>query len=72
MFSTNFGKSLLSAYVFPQCYAAVADRLDSVAFKEVIVVDIGSWTEAGARVVIGRRVLYNVNKVKKYLNEIAE
>ena len=29
--------------VFPQCYAAVADRLGSFR-REVLVVDIGSWT----------------------------
>lgn len=29
--------------VFPQCYAAVADRLPSFA-KKTLVVDIGSWT----------------------------
>lgn len=29
--------------VFPQCYAAVADRLGSFR-REVVVVDIGSWT----------------------------
>lgn len=29
--------------VFPQCYAAVADRLGSFQ-REVLVVDIGSWT----------------------------
>ena len=29
--------------VFPQCYAAVADRLGSFR-REVVIVDIGSWT----------------------------
>ena len=29
--------------VFPQCYAAVADRLGSFK-REVVIVDIGSWT----------------------------
>lgn len=28
--------------------------------------------EAGARIVIGRRVLYSVSKVQKYIEKIAE
>lgn len=35
--------SLKRVSVFPQCYAAVADRLSTYK-KKVIVVDIGSWT----------------------------
>ena len=35
--------SLERVSVFPQCYAAVADRLSTYK-KKVIVVDIGSWT----------------------------
>lgn len=33
-------------------------------------VDIG--TAAGARITIGRRVLWNVSKIRKYLDDMAE
>ena len=34
---------VLNAFVFPQCYAAVADKLSTYK-RKVLVVDIGSWT----------------------------
>lgn len=33
-------------------------------------VEIG--TAAGAKIVIGRRILWNVSKIRKYLDEISE
>lgn len=33
-------------------------------------VDIG--TAAGAKIIVGRRVLWNVSKIQKYLDELAE
>lgn len=41
--NTRYSVCIERVSVFPQCYAAVADRLGSFQ-KEVLVVDIGSWT----------------------------
>lgn len=40
---TRYNIKIVNAVVFPQCYAAVADRI--VSFKKrTLIVDIGSWT----------------------------
>lgn len=40
---TEYHIRIVNAAVFPQCYAAVADRIVSFK-KKTLIVDIGSWT----------------------------
>lgn len=40
---TEYHVRIVNAAVFPQCYAAVADRIVSFK-KKTLIVDIGSWT----------------------------
>lgn len=56
-----------------------ADRLLSVDVEKLAaMLSCGQATakkigeEAGARIVIGRRVLYSVSKVQKYIEKMAE
>ena len=50
--------------------------VDTVGLQEILgsgrktAVNIG--TAAGAKIYVGRRVLWNVGKIKKYLDEISE
>lgn len=50
--------------------------VDTTGLQEMLssgrktAVDIG--TAAGAKIQIGRRIFWNVNKVQKYLDEISE
>ena len=41
--SEQYRMNIARVSVFPQCYAAVADRMKTLP-KRVVVVDIGSWT----------------------------
>ena len=44
--------------------------VDSTGLQELVGAVIGM--AAGAKIKVGKRVLWNVNKVKKYLDEISE
>lgn len=59
-------------------YQVESDDLcvDSIGLQDLLHCGRKTATEigeaAGARIVFGRRVLWNVEKIKKYLNEISE
>ena len=61
---------------FNQNKEITPEAVDTVRLQELIgagratAVKIG--TEAGARIQIGRRVLWNVPKIRKYLEKISE
>lgn len=57
-------------------YSPNSLAVDTSGLQEILgsgrrtAVEIG--TAAGARITVGRRVLWNVSKIQKYLDEISE